>query len=304
MTRKIEGILPIIHTPFSHDDTIDDSSLEREVDWAFEQGIDGCGTGMVSEILRLTSDERQWLTERLVEHVAGRGAVFASVGAESTRQAVLFAQHAEEAGCDAVMAMPPTLNALPPDALVAYYSRLADAVDLPIIVQDASSYVGQAIPIDVYVVLTEVYGPEKFLFKPEAAPLGPNLSAVRDATAGKARIFEGSGGIGLIDAYRRGIAGTMPGVDLLDGIVAIWRALKRGDDEAAYRVALPLGALVNLQLQAGLDGFLEIEKYLLRRRGVIATERRREPFAWGLDYETAAEVDRLFELMMRELEAT
>ena len=89
--------------------------------------------------------------------------------------------------------------------------------------QDASGYVGQAIPPGVYGELLNRYGEEKILFKPEASPVGPNLSALRDATGGRAKIFEGSGGIFLIDSYRRGIAGTMPGADLLDGVVAVWR---------------------------------------------------------------------------------
>jgi 4-hydroxy-tetrahydrodipicolinate synthase len=118
---------------------------------------------------------------------------------------------------------------------------------------------------------------------------------LRDATGGRARIFEGSGGILLIDSFRRGIAGTMPGVDLLDGIMALWQALERGDEDAAYGVYFPICALVALELQAGLDGFLAIEKYVLVRRGIFRFERRRSPLAWELDAETAAEVDRLLQ---------
>jgi 4-hydroxy-tetrahydrodipicolinate synthase len=50
---------------------------------------------------------------------------------------------------------------------------------------------------------------------------------------------------------------------------------------------------VALQLQAGLDGFLAIEKHLLVRQGLFTTARRRRPYAWELDRETAAEVERL-----------
>ena len=176
---------------------------------------------------------------------------------------------------------------------VDYFRGIADSVAIPVIVQDASGYVGQAIPMSVYVKLLERYGPEKILFKPEAAPNGPNISALRDATGGRAG-FEGSGGIFLIDSYRRGIAGTMPGMELLDGIVAIWKALVRGDEETAYRVYFPASAIVSLQLQAGLDGFLAIEKYLMVKRGLFAKTNRRKPYGWELDSETAAEVDRLF----------
>lgn len=294
MNRRIAGVLPIAHTPFLDNDDIDYASLKRQIDWAYAQGAHGYCSGMVSELLRLTTSERLELTRRLAEFNEGRGVVVAGVGAESTRQALVYAREAEAAGCDALMAIPPISSALPADQVLDYYWTLAEQISLPVIVQDASGYVGQAIPMSVHAELIQRFGPEKILFKPEASPIGPNLSKLRDATQGQARIFEGSGGILLIDSYRRGISGTMPGMEFLDGIVALWRALEHGDDETAYRVYYPICALVALQLQAGLDGFLAIEKYLLHQRGLFATDRRRRPYAWSLDRETQAEVDRLF----------
>lgn len=301
MPRYLHGVLPIVHTPFTEGGEIDVPILKLEIDWAYAQGADGLGTGMVSELLRLTFDERIALTHHLAEMSAGRGAVFAGVGAESTKQALLYAKAAEKAGCDAVMAVPPVTTALAESQLLDYFCALADGIALPVIVQDASGYVGQAIPPRVYVELLDRYGPDKIVFKPEASPIGPNLSALRDTTRGKARIFEGSGGILLIDSFRRGIAGTMPGMDLLDGIVAVWHALQAGDEATAYRVYFPICAIVALQMQAGLDGFLAVEKDLLVKRGVFPSARRRTPHGWHLDPETAAEVDRLFAQLQKAL---
>ena len=304
MPRPLIGVLPILHTPFDANDLIDQQALRREIDWAYSVGANGIGTGMVSEILKLTFQERQELTEQLVEFSAGRGPVFAAVGAESGKQALTLATHAEKAGCDAVMATPPLTTQLSLDAHLDYYRKLADGVNLPIIVQDASGYVGSAIPLDVYVRLLEQYGESKILFKPEASPIGPNLSALRNATGGLARIYEGSGGFLLIDSFRRGITGTMPGMDLLDGIVALWNALQRGDEETAYSIYYPICAIVILQLQAGLDGFLAIEKYLMVKRGLWNSDRRRAPFGWSLDLETAYEVDRLFAQLQQRLQSS
>lgn len=301
MPRKLRGVLPIVHTPFTDEDQIDSASLKRVIDWTFSLGADGLGTGMVSEILRLTMDERAALTEQIVAYTAGRGAVFAAVGAESGKQAAQLALQAERVGCDAVMAAPPLSTQLSIAGHLDYYREIADAVAVPVIVQDASGYVGSAIPLDVYLQLLERYGDEKIVFKPEAAPIGPNVSKLRDATSGRAKIFEGSGGILLVDSYRRGIVGTMPGMDLLDGIIALWRALERQDDAAVYRLYFPICSLVALQLQAGLDGFLAIEKYLLVKRGIWTSDRRRQPYRWSLDDETAREVDRLFEQLQAVL---
>ena len=301
MSGMIRGVLPVLHTPLQADETIDRDSLVREIDWCYEVGADGICGAMVSEVLRLTYAERLELTRLMSEISDGRGVVVASVGAESTRQAVTYARQAEEVGCDAVMAIPPVTTAVPESALWDYFSTLARECSLPVIVQDASSYVGNAISIDFYRRLLDEFGAEKIRFKPEASPIGPNLSALRDATEGQALIYDGSGGILLVDAYRRGITGTMPGVDLLDGIVALWNALRAGDDETTYRVYFPISAIVALQLQAGLDGFLAIEKYLLVKRGIFTSEQRCTPHAWELDEETKAEVDRLFDLLMQAI---
>ena len=302
--QGLKGVLAVVHTPFTDGDEIDQVSFRRQVDWAFEVGADGLGMGMVSETLKLTPDERRFLIEYLVKCTDGRGCVFASVGAESTKHAQQFAKHAESVGCGAVMAIPPISSGVSESQMFDYFAAIVKAVDVPVIVQDASGYVGQPISHSVAVQLLDTFGSERVHFKPESSPLGPNLSRLRDATGGRARILEGSGGVLMIDCFRRGIVGTMPGIELLDANVEVWRALNRGDEKRAYQIYLTVCALVNLQLQAGLDGFLAIEKYLMHQRGLFATVHRRAPYAWELDGETSREVDRLFELMRLALRSS
>ena len=295
--ESLHGVLPVLQTPLTESGGIDHPTLEREIDWAFQTGAQGVVVAMVSEILRLGDDARRELAQQVCAAVDGHGFTIISVGAESTKQAVEFAQHAEHLGASAVMAIPPVATALGAAATREYLATIAGSVSVPLVIQDASSYVGGAINLNVYLDLLEQFGSERILFKPEASPLGPNLSILRDATDGEARIFEGSGGINLVDCYRRGIVGTMPGTDLLDGIVALWEALQAGDEERTYQLSLPICGIVALQLQAGLDGFLAIEKYLLKQRGLFPNTLQIQPAAWELDDETRAEVDRLFALM-------
>jgi 2-keto-3-deoxy-L-arabinonate dehydratase len=297
MNQSIAGVLPVVHTPFRDDESIDFDSMSRLVDWAFAQGANGYCTGMVSELLKLTCDERLEVTRQLGQMAAGRGVVVIGVGAESIQQALQYARCAEESNCHAIMAIPPISSALPADAVLEYFCALAEGVSLPLIVQDASGYVGEEIPISVSKELLQRYGDQKILFKPEASPLGPKLSQLRDATGGRASIFEGSGGFALVDSYRRGIVGTIPGMEFLPAIVALWQALQRGDEATIYRIYLPLCALVSLQLQAGLDGFLAVEKYLLNHCGLFPNTKRRKPYGWSLDEETRQELHRLIDLL-------
>ncbi len=290
----LTGVLPVLHTPFDDAGEVDIGVLQGEIDWTFSIGADGVVVAMVSEILRLGHQRRLNLVEQVCQLVRQRGICVVSVGAESTVQAIDYAIHAQSCGASAVMAIPPVATKLGNAATREYFAAIAGSVTIPLIVQDASSYVGAAIDLSVYTSLLEEFGADRIYFKPEASPLGPNLSKLRDATNGTARIFEGSGGINLVDCYRRGIVGTMPGTDLLDGIIALWKALQTGDEDRAYQLSLPICALVALQLQGGLDGFLAIEKYLLKKRGIFTNTHQIQPVAWKLDSETAAEVDRLF----------
>ena len=294
MHEPLHGVLPVLQTPFTDEGAIDVPTLQAEIDWAFETGADGVVVAMVSEILRLGHERRLELATHVCEAVGDRGFTVISVSAESIAEAIGYARHAEGLGATAVMAIPPIATALSSEATRDYFAAITHSITLPVVVQDASSYVGAAIDIGVYLDLLEEFGPNRILFKPEASPLGPNLSKLRDASKGTACIFEGSGGINLVDCYRRGIVGTMPGTDLLDGIVALWRALEAGDEDRIYDLSLPICALVALQLQGGLDGFLAIEKYLLQKRGLFPNTVQLQPVGWKIDRETQDEVDRLF----------
>lgn len=299
MSELLSGVLPVFQTPYLDDERIDFDTLAREIDWLFEQGCDGIVMAMVSEILRLSDAERHELARQACALAAGKGPVIVSVGAESSVVAEAHARQAESSGAAALMAIPPVSIAVDESELTRYYRRLLDCVSLPVVVQDASGYVGRPMSIAFQASLLDEYGPDRVLFKPEATPIGPRLSALRDATGGRARIYEGTGGIALVDSHQRGIVGTMPGADLAPAIVALWRALEAGDLERAGRIHEPLAALVSLQ--TGLDGFLAVEKHLLCRQGVFRNEIVRGPRGFLLDAETRREVDRLFDRLQETL---
>lgn len=292
----IAGVLPVFQTPFRDDESIDAATLQREIDWLFERGADGIVMAMVSETLRLATDERQSLAELACRFGLPHGAVVISVGAESSHTAERLSRHAADCGATALMAIPPVSVGVGEDEQRRYFERLLRAVPIPLIVQDASGYVGRPMSIAMQARLWQDFHP-RILFKPEAVPIGPRLSQLREATQGQAAVFEGSGGIALVDSFRRGIVGTMPGADLIEAIVALWRALQAGDDRRAYEISLPLSALV--ALQTGLDGFLAVEKYLLHKQGLFPNRVIRGPVAFYLDEETRLEVDRLFDRLMQ-----
>jgi dihydrodipicolinate synthase/N-acetylneuraminate lyase len=296
---KISGVLPVLQIPYRENDTIDYDVLSGEMDFVIECGCDGVVLALASDLMRLTHEERLELTAKIPEMVAGRVTVTISCGAETIKNAVRYALAAEHAGAQAVMAIPPISNKLPENEVFEYYKAIHDAIDIPLVIQDASGYLGQSLSMNLLVRLRNDLSP-RIYYKPEAPPIGQTISRIQKALRNEGVIFEGMGGLQLIDSYRRGISGTMPGCDLIKGMVELWQALLRGDEKRTYEIYFPLAAIVVLQLPT-LDAFLSIGKYLLMKQGVFRNRLLRRPSNYELDTETSAEIDRLFALYEKAL---
>jgi 4-hydroxy-tetrahydrodipicolinate synthase len=291
---NVSGVLPVFQTPFDQHGEVDFESLRREITWLLDEEADGVVFAMVSEILRLSSYERDAVAAAACEYVGTRGTTIISVGAESTKVALVHARHAQLIGASAVMATPPALHHAGDDELFRHFMAIAESVDVPIIIQDASGYVGASLPIDLQVRLHRELG-DRCMFKPEAPPIGPRLSELMDATNGQALVFEGTGGLHLIDSFRRGVVGTMPAGDLVWALVALWGALEEGDFDRAYEISGPLALMVSLQ--TSLDSFVAIEKHLLVAQGVIESAEMRGPVGNVVDDKMMSECERLMQLL-------
>jgi dihydrodipicolinate synthase/N-acetylneuraminate lyase len=170
MATEISGVLPVFQTPFHMDESIDFATLDREIDWLFENGADGIVMAMVSETLRLSTDERRKLAAHVCEKVGDRGVTIISVGSESTHTSAALARDAEAVGADALMAIPPVATAATEYELAGYFEQILKATSIPLIIQDASGYVGKPMRISLQAQMLEHF-PNRILFKPEAEPV-------------------------------------------------------------------------------------------------------------------------------------
>ena len=145
------GVFTVLSTPFNDDDSIDFATLKKECDWLITQGVNGFVLAMVSEVLRLSAEERKQLTAKVCEFSSGKIPVVASVGAESSKIAVELAKAAETDGASALMATAPVAFAATSDEIISYFQTIIESVSIPLIIQDASNYVGQPLDISLYV---------------------------------------------------------------------------------------------------------------------------------------------------------
>jgi 4-hydroxy-tetrahydrodipicolinate synthase len=144
MSEPFHGVLPALITPFSDDGSeINNEALAAIVERLIGAGVAGLVPGgSTGEFTTLSHRERRDLIETTVRAAAGRVPVVAGTGALSTRETVELSVHAEQAGAAAVMIVPPFYEALSWRELLAHYTTVADAIEIPIMYYNLPSASG------------------------------------------------------------------------------------------------------------------------------------------------------------------
>jgi 4-hydroxy-tetrahydrodipicolinate synthase len=146
MRRKGEifaGVAVAMVTPFRHGE-IDEEELKDSVDWLIDHGIATlCPVGTTGESPTLTREEHERIIAVVVEQAAGRARVLAGTGSCSTAEAVSLTQFAARAGADGALIVSPYYNRPSQEGLYAHYARIAEAVDLPLVLYNVPSRTGR-----------------------------------------------------------------------------------------------------------------------------------------------------------------
>lgn len=291
--QKLAGVFNVLSTPVDNADEIDLAVFEREIEWLLKCGMNGAVLAMVSEVLRFSAAERRDQWQAAIKFLNGRAPLVVSVGAESSAIAIKLAKDAQSDGASALMATPPSAFAATADEVKNYYVKIIEAVSIPVIVQDASNYLGKPIELSTYVELIDTYGNERVQFKPEAKPVKERLQELNKISSNRAKVFEGQGGIDLLDTHPLGVVGTMPGAEVPWALVALWQALNEQNMELAHAIHKPLSKLISFQTT--LDAYVAIEKYLLVKQGVLTNMNQRGPVGYKLTPEVAKDIDKAYE---------
>jgi 2-keto-3-deoxy-L-arabinonate dehydratase len=287
------GVYSVLQMPLDENEAIDPTPLAREIDWLIELGVSGFSIAMVSEIMRFSSDERRSQWQLVIKLIDGRLPLIVSIGAESTAVAVRQAKFAEADGATLLMATPPASFPATSEEIFHYYRSIFDAVQIPIIVQDASNYMGQPLPIELYERLLHDFGSSRVQFKPEAVPVAERVAAIQRAANGQALVFEGQSGMDLLDTHPLGLFGTMPGSEIVWAIKPLWEALEVGDTDRASLIHQGISKLI--KFQTTIDAYVAVEKYLLVKQGIFTSVKQRGPVNTVLTADTKLAIDQAYE---------
>src|SRR4029079_3046429 len=189
MTTDLRGCIPILCTPFLDDLSVDYQSLERRIDWVIAEGGSGVATlALASEGYKLTESERDEITRVVVATTNGRVPVVVSADGGSPDVAIDRALRAQRAGADALMVLPSSFVKPGPAALRDYYVRIGQAVEIPVIIQDAPQLTGVAMNPALWAPLRA--GVETIQYvKAEGVPQGQTLTATLEQSEGRLTVF-------------------------------------------------------------------------------------------------------------------
>ncbi|MFM2030267.1 MAG: hypothetical protein RL517_1460, partial [Pseudomonadota bacterium] len=132
--KPIAGSMPAIVTPMLVDGGLDLPALRDLLDWHVAEGSDGIViVGTSGESPTVSVEEHCELIKTTVDHIAGRIPVIAGTGGNSTTEAIELTQFAKSVGADASLQVVPYYNKPTQEGMYAHFKKIAEAVDLPVI---------------------------------------------------------------------------------------------------------------------------------------------------------------------------
>jgi 4-hydroxy-tetrahydrodipicolinate synthase len=289
-----KGVYVIAPTPFLPDGRVDDASTDRMTEFFLEAGCDGMTIlGVMGEAPKLDGAESLEISRRIIRR-AGKAGVIVGVTAPGFAAMRALARGVMDAGAAAVMIAPPS-HLRTDDSIVAYYRQAVEAIgdDIPFVLQDYPQlFQVQMTPGVIRRIVMDL--PSCVMLKHEDYPGLEKISALRRFQAeGSLRplsILCGNGGVFLDFEMERGADGAMTGYAFPDMLVDLVRLSAAGERDRAHDLFDAHLPLIRYELQPGVG--LAVRKYVLMRRGIIASDAQRRPAA-AMTQAARAEVEYL-----------
>lgn len=274
--KRMYGVNTPISCPMTENGEVDYDSLKNLCNFLIEKGVDGLyPNGSTGEMSYLTLDERKRVLECVLEANNGRKQVFSMVGAQTTKDTIELARHAEAAGADGIGVVTPSYFKLDQKELLSYYQDVSASVsdDFSIYLYGIPQLAGNDITPELAERIAETC-PNVAGIK-YSYPDMPRLLKFLEVRNGDFSVLAGpddlffallaSGGDGTIS----GNSNVIP-----EHFVAIYQAFKAED----YEKARLLQAKTN-RLIAYISGPNNMSRYKigLRERGVIKCSAVRRP---------------------------
>lgn len=277
LDESAKGVYIISVTPFTDSGTLDLDSTDRMVDFYMEKGVTGFTLlGMMGEAPKLTMAESRSFVQRVLKRLNGKVPVVVGASSPGFASMAELTKAVMDDGAAGVMIAPPgTLKT--DDQIVTYYENAAEAIgtSTPFVLQDfpQSTNVHMAAGVIARIIKNL---PSCVMLKHEDWPGLAKLSALRAMNdLRRVSILVGNGGVFLPEEMERGADGAMTGFAYPEMMVGVVKAYQQGKPDRARDIFDAYLPLARYEQQPGPG--LAIRKYVLQKRGVIASAALRKP---------------------------
>jgi 4-hydroxy-tetrahydrodipicolinate synthase len=244
---------------------------------------------VLGEADKLTDRERDEVIATTMEAAGPDFFICVGTTHAGTDGCIALSRRAAELGASAVMIAPPKLARTNDAALKRHYLTVADAIDLPIVVQDFPPAVGGITMSVELIAALAAESPKLVHLKLEDEPSPMKVSQVLAANP-SVRVLGGLGGMMFLEELRHGAVGTMTGFAFPEILVDIYRRFSAGDRDGATEVFYRYLPLIRFENQPRIN--LVLRKHIYHRRGAISTPCARAPFT-PVDPATLEDLDDL-----------
>jgi 2-keto-3-deoxy-L-arabinonate dehydratase len=275
--ERFFGIYPILYAFFGPDGELDRHAMRRQVEACVAGGAHGLAVlGLATEVNKLSHAERHVVLEWVAEDLGGRLPLAVTVAEPTARAQAAFVQAAADHGAAWAILQPPPVRGLPEIEYVRFFGAVADASPMPVAIQNAPEYIGIGLS-DAGLETLRRNHPNVRLLKGEAPAVA--IRRTIEATDGALRVFNGRGGLELVDCLRAGCAGMIPAPECFDVQVRIFelmRTLRPEDEAEAERLYASVLPLITF-LMSSIEQFLCYGKRLTARRLGLGEVHDRAP---------------------------
>lgn len=279
----LHGIHAILYALFDAEERLDRAAMKRQLEVSIAAGAHGVAAlGLATEVAKLSERERLTVMDWIAEDNAGRKPLGLTIFGGSVAQQVEGARHAEAVGADWIILQPPMVGSHAAAEHIRFFGRVADATSLPVAIQNAPAYLGRGLSADEIGTLCRQH-PNVCLLKGEGPSV--DIAAVVEATGGRIPVFNGRGGLEMIESLQAGCAGLVLAPEAIDHAVRVYEHYRAGDLPAArdaYAKVLPTIVFV----MQSIENFICYGKriFALRAGGLTVHDRAPalRPTAFGL----------------------
>ena len=269
----LQGVLPILPTPFTADGAVDKGSVRRLIDFELEVGVHGVSVlGFMGEAHRLSAAERKQVVATTVDQADGSFPTWVGVLAFGAAGAIEQGREAQELGADGVFVAPIAVQN--DQVIFDYYASVADALDIPVAIHDfPEAFQTILSPELIARMANEIDGVQ--YIKLEDYPVLTKMSRIQKLAPDSIGIFGGLGGIYFLEELQRGSCGIMTGFAFPEILLAVYDAYRRGNLGRAAALFDQYVSLIRYEFQPKIG--LAYRKFVYHQRGIIDSAFIRPP---------------------------